>query len=37
VELVRMRKALYEDLKHRRDPLIWQDAAKRQLIDNKKL
>ena len=36
-ELVRLRKALYEDLKHRRDPLIWQDAAKRQLIDNKKL
>jgi len=36
-ELVRLRKALYEDLKQRKDPLIWQNAAKRQLIDNKKL
>ena len=36
-ELTRLRKALYEDLKKRKDPLIRQDAAKRQLIDNVKL
>ncbi|WP_294452423.1 sulfatase-like hydrolase/transferase [uncultured Bacteroides sp.] len=36
-ELVRLRKVLYEDLKKRQDPLVRQDAAKRQLIDNVKL
>lgn len=36
-ELTRLRKALYEDLKKRKDPLVRQDAAKRQLIDNVKL
>jgi arylsulfatase A-like enzyme len=36
-DLIRLRKALYEDLKLRNDPLIWQDAAKRQLLENVKL
>lgn len=36
-ELVRLRKALYEDLEKRKDPLVRQEAAKRQLIGNKKL
>ena len=35
--LQRLRKELYEDLKRRKDPLVWQDAAKRQLIENIKL
>lgn len=37
LDLQRLRKELYHDLKRRKDPLMWQDAAKRQLIENSKL
>ena len=36
-ELRILRKELYDDLKKRKDPLVWQDATKRQLLENMKL
>ena len=37
LELTRLRKVLYDDLRQRKDPLINQDAVKRQLLENMKL
>ncbi|MDY0104074.1 MAG: sulfatase-like hydrolase/transferase [Lentimicrobium sp.] len=33
-DLVRLRKELFEDLRRRQDPLVWQAGVRRQLLDN---